>query len=113
MLAVSKAFPRADGFSKLSLLRPRFVYVWVRLPEIPVPLFLFAPLVMLEFFLMMGIWAIRRTQGPDPQLAFALHALGALRGQTWELRKMPPLALVEVETKPKALKPLYVKIGLW
>ncbi|MCX7601733.1 MAG: hypothetical protein N2Z75_07315 [Meiothermus sp.] len=103
------------------MLRPRFVYVWVRLPEIPVPLFLFAPLVMLEFFLMMGIWAIRRTQGPDPQLAFALHALGALRGQTWELRKMPPLALrkmpplalVELETKPKAHKPLYVKIGLW
>jgi hypothetical protein len=118
MVAVSKATPSADWFSKLSLVRPRFVYLWVRVQEIPVPIFLFAPLVMLELFLMMALWIIRRTQSRDPQLDFALHALGALRGQTWELRKMPPFALVEVEVKPKAFdsnapKQVYVKIGLW
>lgn len=118
MVTVAKATPKADGFFKLSLVRPRFVYLWVRVQEIPLPIFLFAPLVMLELFLMMALWIIRRTQSRDPQLAFALHALGALRGQTWELRKMPPFALVEVEVKPKvfdsnAPKQVYVKIGLW
>ncbi len=118
MAAVSKATPSADWFSKLSLVRPRFVYIWVRLPGILVPIFLIAPLVMLEFFLMMGLWVIRRTQSRDSQLDFALHALEALRGQTWELRKMPPFALVEVEVKPQAFdasphKQAYVKIGLW
>jgi hypothetical protein len=92
--------------------------LWVRVHEIPVPIFLFAPLVMLEFFLMMGAWFIRNSGSRDPQMEFALQALQALRGQTWELRKMPPFALVEVEVKPKALdagapQRVYVKIGLW
>lgn len=118
MVAVSQTIPEPDLLGKLSLVRPRFVYLWVRVKEIPVPVFLFAPLVMLEFFLMMGLWIIRRTQSRDPELDFALHALEALRGQTWELRKMPPFALVEVEVRPKAFdahapQQVYIKIGLW
>lgn len=118
MVAVSRTIPEPDLLGKLSLVRPRFVYLWVRVKEIPVPVFLFAPLVMLEFFLMMGTWFIRRSGSRDPQMDFALHALQALRGQTWELRKMPPFALVEVEVRPKAFdahapQQVYVKIGLW
>ncbi|GIW24174.1 hypothetical protein [Meiothermus sp.] len=113
MVAVSKALP-VHWFSKLHRVRPRFVYLWVRVQDVPLPIFLFAPLVVLEFFLLVGIWITRR-QGFEPQLAFALQAL---RGQTWELRQMPPFALVEVKIKPKAFYPkaptqVYVKIGLW
>jgi len=118
MVAVSRTIPEPDLLGRLSLIRPRFVYLWVRVKEIPVPVILFAPLVMLEFFLMMGTWFIRRSGSRDPQMDFALHALQALRGQTWELRKMPPFALVEVEVRPKAFdahapQQVYVKIGLW
>ncbi len=118
MVAVSRRIPEPGLLGKLSLVRPRFVYLWVRVKEIPVPVFLFAPLVMLEFFLMMGAWFIHRTGGRDPQMDFALHALEALRGQTWELRKMPPFALLEVEVEPKASdarapQQVYLKIGLW
>jgi len=118
MVAVSRTIPEPDLLGRLSLVRPRFVYLWVRVKEIPVPVILFAPLVMLEFFLMMGTWFIRRSGSRDPQMDFALHALQALRGQTWELRKMPPFALVEVEVRPKAFdahapQQVYVKIGLW
>jgi hypothetical protein len=103
---------------KLSLIRPRFVYLLLRVQEIPVPIFLFAPLVALEFFLLMGAWFIRRSGSSDQQLEVALKALNALRGQTWELRKLPPFALVELEIRPKVFDPnaparVYLKIGLW
>jgi hypothetical protein len=103
---------------KLNLIRPRFVYLSLRVQKIPVPIFLFAPLVALEFFLMMGAWFIRRSGSRDQQLELALKALEALRGQTWELRKLPPFALVEVEIKSKVFDPnaparVYLKVGLW
>jgi hypothetical protein len=103
---------------KLSLIRPRFVYLLLRVREIPVPIFLFAPLVALEFFLMMGAWFIRRSGKNYPHQESAVKALRALRGQTWELRKLPPFALVELEIRPKVFDPnaparVYLKIGLW
>jgi len=106
------------GRRGLHLLRPRFVYLWVRVQAIPIPIVLFAPLVLLEFFLMLGTWLISKSATRDPQMDFVLHALQALRGQTWELRKMPPFVLVEVEVRPKAfdvkaLQQVYVKIDLW
>lgn len=118
MVAVAKATPKTGWFTQLNLVRPRFVYLWVRVKEIPVPVFLFAPLVTLEFFLMVGLWIIRRSQGRDAQTTFVLRALEVLRGQTGELRKMPPFALLEVEVKPKALdanapQQVCIKIGLW
>ncbi len=118
MVTVPSRFPAAHLLSRLSLARPRFVYLWVRTPQLPLPIFLFAPLVMLEFFLTMGVWFIRRSGSRDPQMDFALHALQAMRGQTWEVRKMPPFALVEVELRPKtsstqSLPQVCLKIGLW
>lgn len=92
------------------LIRPRFVYVWVRLRAIPIPIVLFAPLVVLEFFLMLGARRLRKPETCSPQ---AEAALQALQGQIWELRKMPPFTLAEVEVRPKTFQQIYVKIGLW
>lgn len=115
MVAVAKATSKTVWFTQLNLVRPRFVYLWVRVQEIPVPIFLFAPLVALELFLWMALWILR--QNHDSQTAFALHALEALRNQTWALRKMPPFALVEIEFRSKngerPPKQAHVKIGLW
>jgi len=99
------------GRRGLHLLRPRFVYLWVRVQAIPIPIVLFAPLVLLELFLRIGLQALRHS----PQVAAALKAL---RGQTWQLRKLPPFALLELEVKPKAsqakaLQQVYIRVGLW
>lgn len=92
------------------LIRPRLVYACVRLQAIPIPIVLFAPLVVLEFFLMLGARRLRKPEVCSPQ---AEAALQALRGQLWELRKMPPFTLAEVEVGPKTFQQIYVKIGLW
>lgn len=118
MLAVSRVTPQSGLLSKLSLIRPRFVYLLVRVHEIPVPIFLFAPLVILEFFLMIGAWFIRNSGSRDPQINFILQALQALRGQTLELRKLPPVVLIELEVRPKAFdssapQRVYARVGLW
>jgi len=108
----------SPGWRGLHLVRPRFVYLWVRVQAIPIPIVLFAPLVLLEFFLMLGTWLISKSATRDPQMDFVLHALQALRGQTWQLRKLPPFALLELEVKPKAsqakaLQQVYIRVGLW
>lgn len=82
--------------SKLAGVRPRFVYLWVWLQAIPIPIGLFVPLVVLELLL-------RRLGQPA---ASSPHLI-------WELRKMPPSTLVEVEVRPKTSQRIYVRIGLW
>ncbi|GAO74916.1 hypothetical protein [Meiothermus ruber] len=111
MTAVSKVTISPDWRSRLHLIRPRFVYLWVRLWALPIPIVLFAPLVMLEFFLVLGTRILRKAKAPDPQIV-------ALRGQIWELRRMPPFVLLEAEVRPRAFdarapQQVYVKIGLW
>lgn len=101
----------SDGpqvLQKLSLLRPRFVYVWARVRELPIPIFLFAPLSLLELAPLVAAKIIRR-EGYRPETEYVLQALKAVQGQTWELRKLPPFALVEAEVKDEAS----VKIGIW
>ncbi|GIW30803.1 MAG: hypothetical protein KatS3mg071_0977 [Meiothermus sp.] len=100
MTTVSEVSVSPGWRSRLHLIRPRFVYLWVRLWALPIPIFLFAPLVMLELFLMLGAWRLR-------------NSLEALRGQIWELRKMPPFVLLEAEVRPRASQQVYLKIGLW
>ncbi|WP_084640355.1 hypothetical protein [Meiothermus rufus] len=93
------------------LVRPRFVYLWVRVGSFPLPIFLFAPLVLLEVFL----WALGWLWRDNPDNATTLKALGGLRGRTWVLRKMPPFVLLELEMSPKAAAsgPLHLRFGLW
>jgi hypothetical protein len=105
----------SPGWRGLHLLRPRFVYLWVRVQAIPIPIVLFAPLVLLELFLRIGLRALCHSKGHPPQVAAALKAL---RGQTWQLRKLPPFALLELEVKPKAsqakaLQQVCIRVGLW
>jgi len=95
----------------LHLVRPRFVYLWVRVPAIPIPIVLFAPLVLLELILAIGLRALCHSKGHPLQAA-------ASRGQIWQLRKLPPFALLELEVKPKAsqakaLQQVYIRVGLW
>lgn len=111
MPAVSKAALSPSG-SRLHLFRPRFVYLWVRLWAVPIPIVLFAPLVVLEFFLLLSTRILGKAQAPDPQVE------AALRGQIGELRRMPPFVLLEVEVRPRAFearapRQVYVKMGLW
>lgn len=115
MTPVSKVSISPGWRSRLHLIRPRFVYLWVRLWAVPIPIFLFVPLVMLEFFLILSTRILRKAKAPDPQMDVVLQAL---RGQTWELRKMPPFVLLEAEVRPRAFdvrapQQVYVKIGLW
>lgn len=110
MTTVSKV-TISPGWRGLHLIRPRFVYLWVRAHAIPLPIVLFAPLVLLELFLSIGLQALRHS----PQVAAALKAL---RGQTWQLRQLPPFALLELEVKPKAfqakaLQQVYIRVGIW
>lgn len=103
------------GRSSLHRIRPRFVYLWVRLWAIPIPIFLFAPLVMLEFFLMLSTQILHRSKTPDRQINALLQAL---RAPTRELRKMPPFVLLEAEVRSRAFdvrapQQVYVKMGLW
>lgn len=112
MTTVAKVSISPGWRSRLHLIRPRFVYLWVRLWALPIPIVLFAPLVMLEFFLMLSTRILRKAKAPDPQMDVAL------RGQIWELRKMPPFVLLEAEVRPRAFdvrapQQVYVKIGLW
>lgn len=115
MTTVSKVAISPGSRSRLHPIRPRFVYLWVRLWAAPIPIFLFAPLVMLEFFLMLSTRILRRSKAPDPQMDAVLQAL---RSSTRELRKMPPLVLLEAEVRPRvfdarAPQQVYVKMGLW
>ncbi len=121
MTTVSKGANSPGWRLGFHLIRPRFVYLvylWLWAWAIPIPVVLFAPLVMLELFLLLGTSVLRRSKAQDPPVRVALQALEALRGQTWELRKMPPFVLAEVEVRPKALdakapQQVYLKIGVW
>lgn len=93
---------------KVSLLRPRFLYVRAEVKEIPVPILLFIPLSLLELAPAIAARVLRR-QGYKPETEYGLQALRAVQGQTWELRKLPPFALVEAEVRDQ----LRVKIGIW
>ncbi len=109
-MTTSKVSISPSWRSRLHLIRPRFVYLWVRLWALPIPIFLFAPLVMLELFLMLGAWLLRNSRAP--------HSLEVLHGHIWELRKMPPFILLEAEVRPMAFdvrapQQVYVKMGLW
>ncbi len=108
MVAQIKPSDSSGVLQKLFLLRPRFVYVRVSVREIPIPILLFLPLVLLELAPAVAAWIIRR-EGYRPQTEYVLQALRAVQGQTWELRKLPPFALVEVEVQNK----VQVKVGIW
>ncbi|MBF6593194.1 MAG: hypothetical protein IVW51_01945 [Thermaceae bacterium] len=108
MLAQIKPSDSSRVLQKIFLLRPRLVYVWVRVRELPIPLFFFAPLSLLELAPAVAAWIIRR-EGYRPQTEYVLQVLRAVHGQTWELRKLSPFGLVEVEVQNK----VQVKVGIW
>lgn len=92
---------------KVRLLRPRFVYLSVRVRELKIPIFLVIPLSLLELALWTGVWILdgRRlfAGGKEEQAVRGLaRSLGALRGYEG-------FRLVEVEAKGGVA----VKIGLW
>jgi hypothetical protein len=93
---------------KLSLLRPRFLYLRAEVKEIPIPILLFIPLSLLELAPALATSILRR-EGHRPGTEYALQALKAVQGQTWELRKLPPFTLVEAEVRGQ----VRAKIGIW
>jgi len=89
---------------KVRLLRPRFVYLSVRVRELKIPIFLVIPLSLLELALWTGVWILdgRRlfAGGKEEQ---------AVRGLARALRGYEGFRLVEVEAKGGVA----VKLGLW
>lgn len=112
MVSVTKPMDSDSLLQKLWLIRPRFVYLRVQVREFPIPIFLVAPLIVLEVLPLIGHWAIRnfaRESQKEPEMQYLQQALKALSGMTWELRKSAALTLVEVQAKHR----VYLKIGLW
>jgi len=108
MLARRKPLDSSQALRKLTLLRPRFVYVRVRVRDVSIPIFVFVPLSLLELAPRVAEYILRR-EPHKPETEYVLQALRAVQGQTWELRKLPPFALVEAEVKNEA----EVQIGIW
>jgi len=94
---------RFPVWQSLLLLRPRFLYLRAEIKEVPLPLFLVFPLSLLELAPPVASWILR------PQTEPLRLLLQGLRGQGWALRKLPPLALLEVEVRGQ----VRLKMGLW
>ncbi|MCL6526621.1 MAG: hypothetical protein K6T57_07010 [Thermaceae bacterium] len=106
-VARAGAVNRFPVWQNLLLLRPRFLYLRAEIKEIPLPVLLVFPLSLLELAPPVASWILRRQGRPQTEPLRSL--LQGLRGQGWALRKLPPLALLEVEVRGQ----IRLKMGLW
>lgn len=113
MATLPKPFPSGGFLRKLPLLRPRFVYLSVRVRELNIPIFLVIPLSLLELTLWTGVWILdgrklfaRSRSGGEEQARQTVR--GFARSIT-VLRGYESFRMVEVEAKDG----VSVKLGLW
>lgn len=114
MEAVNKANP--SGTLEWQTLLPRFLYVRVDVPVIPIPILLFMPTIVVEGLVSLADGIVSPRLDKDGRMA-----LEAAKQAVHMIRQQGPMVLVDVEVKDGSRLsderflqgPIKVKVGQW